>query len=238
MMKYTRNDTSKASVLAAASALVILLAGCQSASTAPSDPYISNSSLNYDQSEKEPDSPQKMYSEQTNNELFSDEPHANRADMTNGTNAETSTLHNHEDDKATVKTESEDAAWTATAPMLHGVAIGDSDAKVRKLFGKEIDSYTLEEETETIKVLEYAGFAIGINDSNAVHYIEVYGNDISAGLSGLQVGDKPDQALQMLGKPEKQTTYLLTYKASGALLKLDLDPEQNEIVSIKLLTIS
>lgn len=236
-MKYIRNDTSKASVLAAASALVILLAGCQSASTAPSDPYTSNSSLNYDQSEKEPDSPQKMYSEQTNNKL-SDEPHANSADMTNGTNAETSTLHNHEDDKATVKTESEDAAWTATAPMLHGIAIGDSDSKVRKLFGKEIDSYTLEEETETIKVLEYDGFAIGINDSKAVHYIEVYGNDISAGLSGLQVGDKPDQALQMLGKPEKQTTYLLTYKASGALLKLDLDPEQNEIVSIKLLTLS
>lgn len=238
MMKYYRNDTSKAAVLAATSALVILLAGCQSASTAPSDSYTSNSSLIYDQTDDEPDSPQKTYSEQTNNEHVTDEPHVNSADITSGTNAETSTLHKHEDDKATVKTESQDAAWTAATPMLHGVAIGDSDAKVKKLFGKEIDSYTLEEETETIKVLEYDGFAIGINNSQAVHYIEVYGNNISAGLSGLQVGDKPDKALQMLGKPEKQTTYLLTYQADGALLKLDLDPEQNEIVSIKLLTLS
>lgn len=237
-MKYTRNDPSKAAVLAAASALVILLAGCQSESTAPSDSYTSNSGLIYDQSENDPDSPQKTYSEQTNNGLFTDEPHANSADVTSGTNAVTSTLHNSEDDKGTVKTESDDAAWTSTAPMLHGVAIGDSDSKVIKLFGKEIDSYTLEEETEKIKVLEYDGFAIGINDSKAVQYIEVYGIGISAGLSGLKVGDKPDKALQMLGKPKKQTTYLLTYEASGALLKLDLDPEQNEIVSIKLLKLS
>lgn len=238
-MNYTRNDTSKAAVLAAASALVILLAGCQSATTAPPDSYISNSSPNSNQSEEEPGSPQKTYSEQSNNEKVTEEPHMNSADITSGTNAETSTLHKTDDAKAAVKTESGDAAaWTVSAPMLHGLAIGDSDSKVKKLFGNEIDSYTLEEETESIQVLEYDGFAVGVNDHKTVHYIEVYGNNISAGLSGLQIGDKPDKALRTLGKPEKQTAYLLAYQAQGALLKLDLDPDHNEIVSIKLLTLS
>lgn len=237
-MNHSRNDTSKTVMLAAASALVILLAGCQSAVPTSPVTYISDTMPTQTEMVHAPDSPQKTYSEQINDELFTEEPHANSVDTTSDTNAETSTVRKTDDTKATVKTESQDAVWLAAAPMLRGIAIGDSDSTVDQLFGKPLDSYILEEETEKINVLEYDGFAVGINVYKTVQYIEVYGKNISAGLSGLQIGDTPEEALLALGKPEKQTAYLLTYQAKGAMLKLDLDPLQNEIVSIKLLSIT
>lgn len=237
MMNHNRKDTPKIAMLTAASVLVILLAGCQSAVPTPPVTYISGTAPTKTEITPAPDSPQKTYSGQDNDELFTEEPRANRVDTTSDSNAETSTVRKTDNTKATVKTESEDAAWTAAAPMLRGIAIGDSDSTVDQLFGKPKDSYMLEEETEKINVLEYDGFAVGINGYKTVQFIEVYGKSISAGLSGLQIGDKPEEALQALGKPEKQTAYLMTYQAMGAMLKLDLDPVQNEIVSIKLLSL-
>jgi hypothetical protein len=43
-----------------------------------------------------------------------------------------------------------------------------------------------------------------------------------------------DIAIKALGKPDSQSSYLLTYKTANSLLKLDLDPESREILSIKL----
>lgn len=238
MMNLNRTQISKAASLAAVSTLVILLAGCQSAATPPPDTYVSRIDPVQNQAELEPDSPQKTFSEQQDDNKLVEEPHKNSVDTTTESNAVTSTLHEEEDTKATVQTESDHSAWAAAKPMLHGLAIGDTVTRVEMLFGKESDSYTLDEETETIEVLEFDGFAVGINDDKNVHYIEVYGKDISAGLSGLQIGDQPESALKSLGKPDTQTAFLLTYAAEGAMLKLDLDPEQDEIVSIKLLAAS
>ncbi|OBZ16594.1 hypothetical protein [Bacillus sp. FJAT-26390] len=235
-MLRKKKETTKTAMLAATSALVLLLAGCQSAVTAPPD-YTGNATPIQAEEDDEPNSPQKTYSEQVDNDLQTDEPHSNFADTTSNTSAKTSTVRKKEDTKATVKTASEDAAWNAEEPKLNGIAIGSSDAAVNKLFGKPVDSYQLEEEAEAIKVLEYKGFAIGINTNKKVQYIEVFDKSISAGLGGLHIGDDPETALSSLGKPDKQTTYLLTYKAKGALLKLDLDPVHNEIVSIKLLAL-
>ncbi|CAM4197944.1 hypothetical protein L1N85_15650 [Paenibacillus alkaliterrae] len=237
-MNLTGKEASKTALLAAASALVILAAGCQSAATTPEDPLTSSLGAGHNQTDNEPDSPQKTYSEQNDDERATEEPHTNRADTTSDTSAETSTLNKPEDTKATVETESEKSSWSSSDPKLHEIAIGDAVSKVSKLFGKEIDSYTLEEETGAIQVLEYDGFAIGINGGKTVQFVEVYGEHVSSGLSGLRIGDKPEAALRLLGKPHKQTTYLLTYEAENALLKLDLDPAHNTIVSIKLLSLS
>ena len=232
MIPY-RTEQTKTVMLAAASTLVILLAGCQSA--APEEPSYTVITTT---PQTDPDTPQKTYSEQADNGLQTNEPHLNRVDTTSGTSAETSTVRDEKDSKAPVKTQSEDAEWSADNPLLHGIAIGNHDSVVSKLHGKPLDSYKLEEDTEPITVLEYDGFAVGINAYKNVQYIEVYGKAISAGLSGLRIGDNPEEALHALGKPEKQTAYLLTYKAKDSLLKLDLDPVHNQIVSIKLLALS
>jgi cytoskeletal protein RodZ len=232
-----KKEKTKAALLAATSALVLLLAGCQSAATTPPDSYTGSTTPIQNEKEDEPNSPQKTYIEQADNDFQKDEPHSNFVDTTSDKSAKTSTAGKKDDTKATVKTASQDAVWSADAPKLNGITIGNSDAIVSKLFGKPVDSYQLDDENEAIKVLEYKGFAIGINVNKKVQYIEVYDKSISAGLSGLHIGDDPETALKAIGKPDKQTTYLLTYKAKGALLKLDLDPVHNEIVSIKLLAL-
>lgn len=238
-MKDTNQATSKAALLAATSALVILLAGCQSAVKAPAVTYTSNPAPNQTYLEDEPDSPQKTYIEQTENEPHAEEPHRNSADTTTDGTAETSNVRKTDDStKGIVKTEGEDSAWSSAKPKLHGISIGESSSIVEKLHGKPVDTYNLDEEIDLIQVYEYDGFAIGINSKQKVQYVEVYDKRIKAGLSGLKVGDKPDAALHLLGKPDKQTTYLLTYESTGALLKLDLDPDHNKIVSIKLLTLN
>lgn len=239
-MTVTRNAASRAALLTAASALVILLASCQSAVPAPSvSPTNQAVPPSLPKSEDETDSLQKNYSELEDPDLQSDEPHRNTVDTTTDGYAETSTIRSNDDNaKAPVKTEGNDSVWTAAKPSLYGLAIGDSKTKVTKLFGESIDTYDLEVETDRIQVNEYEGFAIGINGKQKVEFIEIFDKNISAGLSGLKIGDTPEAALKKLGKPEKQTTYLLIYEAVGALLKLDLDPEQNSVVSIKLLSIT
>ncbi|MGO4545712.1 hypothetical protein AB4Z29_12995 [Paenibacillus sp. 2TAB23] len=237
-MNLYKKDSAKTAMLAA-SALIILLAGCQSA--VPKEPAGTTENIvstRSDQNNDSPDTPQKNYIETEGSELSPVEPYWNAADTSSDTGAETSTVRKDKDTKASVKTESEDPEWNPDQPMLKGVSIGNDHSAITKRFGIPLDSYKLDEESEPITVLEYDGFAIGINPYQSVQYVEVFGNSISAGLSGLQVGDNPEQALRTLGKPEKQTAYMLTYEAKNALLKLDLDPVHNEIVSIKLLAVS
>ena len=128
------------------------------------------------------------------------------------------------------------ALWQPASPLLKGIAIGDSMTDIHLIYGEELSVYSLTEENETIKVLEYDGFSIGLNEQNTVHFVEIYGKKLPTGLSGIQIGDHPEQAVKELGKPEKQTDYLLTFTAVGALHKLDIDPAQNEIISIKLMS--
>lgn len=125
--------------------------------------------------------------------------------------------------------------WSMDSPRLKGVAIGDSDETVRRFFGQAADSYHLEESTGAIQVLEYDGFSIGLNEGGFVHFVEVFGTDTLAGLSGLRIGDDPDKALKELGKPDTRSDYLFIYDAAGATLKLDVNPDRDEIVAMKLI---
>ncbi|WP_138752005.1 hypothetical protein [Paenibacillus sinopodophylli] len=234
-MNFNLRNSTNAALLAPATALIIVLAGCQNA--APPEPTATETSMISIHSEQN-DSPQKTYSEAADNEPNTDEPKLSAVDTSTDSSAETSTVRPEKDSKASVKTESEDAEWQADKPLLKGIAIGTHDSTVTKLFGNPVDSYKLDEESEPITVLEYEGFAIGINPYQSVQFIEVFGTSIAAGLSGLQIGDNPERALRALGKPSKQTAYLLTYEAKNSLLKLDIDPVHNEIVSIKLLALS
>ncbi|RJE90849.1 hypothetical protein D3P07_01800 [Paenibacillus sp. 1011MAR3C5] len=125
--------------------------------------------------------------------------------------------------------------WNLESPRLKGVAIGDSNEVIHGYFGQAEDSYHLEEEAESIRVLEYDGFSIGLDQGGFVHFVEVFGSDTLAGLSGLRIGDEPEKALKELGKPDSRSDYLFIYDAAGATLKLDVNPDRDEIVSMKLL---
>jgi len=174
-------------------------------------------------------SPQKSYSDSKSNEFVPSE--YGQTDKA-GTSALGEQQQNHVHDNVN------SAQWQPASPLLKGIAIGDSIADIRQLYGKETAVYRLVEDNETIKVLEYVGFSIGLNEQDSVHFVEIYGKKLPTGLSGIQIGDHPEQAVSELGKPEKQTDYLLTFAAAGALLKLDIDPNENEIISIKLIAAS
>lgn len=236
-MYPTKKLTAKSALLTAASSLFILLAGCQSPAAIHEEPPSSSLSDKTVQSPSEPDSPQKTYTEIGGDKPAGGEPHANASDASGGTDAKATALNKTPDSKAVVRTESEKAAWSSSSPKLMSVAIGDSDAAVGSQFGQELGSYTLDEGSDMVKVLEYEGFSIGVNSAKTVQFVEVYGEGLYPGLSGLRIGDQAETALRLLGKPSKQNSFMLTYKAKGALLKLDLDPEQNIIVSIKLLAL-
>ncbi|GLX68157.1 hypothetical protein [Paenibacillus glycanilyticus] len=125
--------------------------------------------------------------------------------------------------------------WDAANPVMMGLKIGDSLTKVSERFGNADDIYSLQDESEKIEVHEYKGFAIGMNAKKTIQYIEVYDRSITTGLSGLGVEDKTDKVVKALGKPTSQNSYIISYQGNNSLLKFDLDPEHDQIVSIKLL---
>lgn len=204
--------------------LAISLTGCQSEKETSEDGRWTAEQGN------EADSPQKSY---YNNDNKISEPSVQTPDQE--TSTETSGVQKGDQQK---KDNPNVKAWNVHHPQLYSVSIGESSDTVMERFGQESDRYSLEEKAGTIQVLEYDGFAIGINQDDKVQFVEVYKADIPTGLSGLRIGDKPEKAVDELGKPSSQSEYLIIYDGEGATLRLDVNPDMNEIVSMKLLPLS
>lgn len=215
--------------------VLLLAAGCQTESAPAAPANEPNAGQHGNDGAQGADSPQKTYLEDSSETAAADWPDSSSANDEDNDIGETSALHNDDHSKAVVNAESEDQPWIADMPKLGGIAIGDTETEVYSLFGDSSDNYSLDEEDESITVHEYDGFAVGFNKARTVQFVEVYGEHTATGLSGLRIGDNAQSAIDALGKPTTQTTYLLAYEAEGALLKLDLDPEQDRIVSIKLI---
>ncbi|SFS60174.1 hypothetical protein [Paenibacillus sp. BC26] len=128
----------------------------------------------------------------------------------------------------------EEPKWDSKAPKLHGISVGDAKSALDTRLGKQTDSYTIEDEKETITVLEYPGFSVGYGADKKVRFVEVFEKTVASGLSGLRVGDSENAVTTALGKPTTHTASVLAYQASGALLKLDLDPQTKKVLSMKL----
>lgn len=176
------------------------------------------------------DTPQKTYLKGQEDGKYGNEPDSNNANSDGGdTSAESSS------GKASGTNATNKQQWDASHPVMLGLAIGDSNVKVSDRFGSADDIYSLEDDAETIEVHEYKGFAVGINDRKTIQYIEVYDKSIVTGLSGIKVEDRTDAVLKALGKPSSQNSYIITYQGKDSLLKFDLDPDRDKIVSIKLL---
>lgn len=113
-----------------------------------------------------------------------------------------------------------------------GVKIGSAKSDVIALFGKASKQFSMEE--DGIDVYDYGDFSIGFNGKNSVEFVDVHSGDIDPGLHGLRLGEPMQNAVNILGKPDSKTAYVLSYKSQGTVLKLDLDPKDTTIQSIKL----
>lgn len=128
-----------------------------------------------------------------------------------------------------------DPKWDKAKPTLAGIALGLLKSDIKKKLGDPSDSYAQEGDAGSIDIFEYDGLSIGFGSANqGVLFIEVYAPEVVTGLNGLVVGNSEETAVKAIGKPDSQSSYLLTYKTTNSLLKLDLDPDSHEILSIKL----
>lgn len=135
---------------------------------------------------------------------------------------------------ADVKKQQPEEGWSPSAPKLYGIAIGDDWSKLRALLGSPIDSYDMDDEKEKLAVLEYTGVTIGITSEHSVKFVEVYHSRIPTGLNGLRIGDSDAAAEKLLGKPTSRSSFMMSYEAGSAMLKLDLDPATSSIIAMKL----
>jgi hypothetical protein len=125
--------------------------------------------------------------------------------------------------------------WDKEKPTLAGISLALLKTDVKAKLGNPADSYSQEGDAGSIGICDYDGLSIGFDsEQQGVLFIEVYSVNVATGLNGVKVGDLEDIAVKALGKPDSQSSYLLTYKTTNSLLKLDLDPESHEILSIKL----
>lgn len=230
-MKPVRPKQALAAV--AAALLIVALTGCQFDPTrefaSTTEPDTVTASPITDAGSK-PNSPQKTYNERENGngKQVSDELAADG----NATTADARTESSNGSGKSPAA-ESEQT-WNAKAPKLLGIAIGESKATASDRLGKPIDSYALDDDKDKLSVDEYAAYSIGYTASQKVRFVEAFDKSATTGLNGLRVGDTGKSAVKLLGKPATQTSSVLSYPAEGALLKLDLDPRNGRIVSIKL----
>jgi hypothetical protein len=125
-------------------------------------------------------------------------------------------------------------AFNSKQPEIMGLAIGEAQEKAVAQHGKPPESYIMEDPTEPITVYQYEGFSIGFNADNKIQFIDVSSSKVNPGLSGLRLGQTSNQALEVLGKPDKNTNYVISYNTKTAILKLDIDPKTKTIQSIKL----
>jgi hypothetical protein len=125
-------------------------------------------------------------------------------------------------------------AFSSKQPKIMGLAIGEAQEKAIAQHGKPLESYIMEDPAEPITVYEYEGFSIGFNADNEIQFVDVSSTKVNPGLSGLRIGQTSNQAIEVLGKPDKNTSYVISYNTKTAILKLDIDPKTKTIQSIKL----
>ncbi|NOU67466.1 DUF4309 domain-containing protein [Paenibacillus sp. LMG 31461] len=129
------------------------------------------------------------------------------------------------------KIKAEDA-YQQEKPTLMGLKLGTPKSSVLERFGKVKKQFVMEE--DNIEVYDFNDFSVGFNSKGTLEFVDVHSIDIDPGLHGLRLGQSQQDAIAILGKPDTNSTYVLSYKAQGTLLKIDIDPHDNTIQSIKL----
>jgi hypothetical protein len=128
--------------------------------------------------------------------------------------------------------------YNPSKPTLMGLTINQSKNEITTKFGIPNEEYVMEDPSDPITVYEYTGFLIGFNKKNLIAFVDVNSSEVNPGLNGLKLGNSIDAAIQALGIPDTRTEYVMNYKSEDVNLKLDIDPNNNTINSIKLFGIN
>lgn len=129
----------------------------------------------------------------------------------------------------------EEKPFDSGHPMLHGISLHDNAASIEERFGSANAAYALPGENETIDMREYTGFSVGFNDYGDVVYIETTSSEVATGIAGLEVGMDGAKAAERLEILDHPDSHVLTMNVAEGWLKLDLDPDTHEVLSIKLI---
>lgn len=129
-----------------------------------------------------------------------------------------------------------EVAFDPEAPTLRGIGLGASEKDVFRLFGLPLDTYPLPGGAQTITIWEYYGCSIGLSSKDKVVYVEITSSEISTGIRGLTNGMDGSQAAHLLGIPHDDQSHVLTLEVARGWFRLDLDPETQSILSLKLLS--
>jgi hypothetical protein len=122
--------------------------------------------------------------------------------------------------------------YTKNKPTLMGLSLNESKDTVIFKFGPVHKQWVMDADADPVTVWMYTDFSIGFNNKDELVFVEVHSKDIDPGLGGLKLGQGADTAYQALGKPTNSTSTTLMYKSQGTVLKIDVDPKQNEVLGI------
>ncbi|WP_409345815.1 DUF4309 domain-containing protein [Paenibacillus sp. MBLB4367] len=154
--------------------------------------------------------------------------------LDNGTISASAASPKPDKDKGGKQDYAEANPYSPQNPSLMGLTLQMLKDKVTGAYGKPDSQFHMEDEAETLTVLDYGDFSAGFDSSNRLQFVDVSSSEVNPGLNGLRLGQKASQAIEALGKPDTQTSYVLTYKTKTTVLKLDIDLKTTVIRSIKL----
>ncbi|MFD2329670.1 hypothetical protein ACFSR7_10500 [Cohnella sp. GCM10020058] len=121
-------------------------------------------------------------------------------------------------------------------PRLGGISLGMTltDAE-NEIGGPAGDSYTLPDAGRTVELREYDGLTVGFDASEHVVYVEITSAAVPSGLPNVEVGSSTEDAARSLSLKATPSSSSMTADVDGGILRLDLDPVADEVVTIKLI---
>lgn len=144
--------------------------------------------------------------------------------------------HKDNTDKPKNPPEQVQPAFNIANPAILGMKIGDSKDYTISQHGSPIETFVMDDPYEPITVHRYAHFMVGFDAHDQIEFIDITSNQIDPGLNGITLGKSIKEAMAVLGDPDVNTDYVVSYRSDKAILKLDVDPNTERINSIKLFT--
>lgn len=129
-----------------------------------------------------------------------------------------------------------ESVFEPESPTLGGIRLGTLEKEVFEHFGLPIETYPLPGGTQTIEICEYNGLSIGLSSKGRVVYVEITSAAVNTGIRGLTNGMDGSKAAQLLGLSDNEQTHVLTLDVTGGLFRLDLDPDTQQVLSLKLMS--
>lgn len=169
------------------------------------------------------------------------QPNANPPSITDSSHVRSSTPSSYSEQQADQTEIAANAAATdgelfrKDDPKLGGLTFGSTSREVHERHGVPDDIYMLPADLALVDIWEYDGLSVGFLDGSVV-YIEVASSKVNTGITGLRTGISGVDAAQLLHIADSQTAHVMTVDVDNGWLKLDLDAQTNEVLSIKLIS--